>query len=445
MTAFDPVVNFAKSPIVGTLPTGSTTLTLASSWSSLFPTPSISGEYNVVFWNAKDYARAEDDPSKEILRVTAKGGTTLTITRAQEGTSQGDHVLEGNVYKIALTVTAKAISDIHTYKADLASPTFTGTVTTDITKANTIMAVGSGGLLIKANSGTDVALFGAGGGAGVTFYGGINGTTISLSSTVQLTGNASVPTISNDAYIFHTTASGLILAGQGSSNDITLLNSAGNNVCRVATGSTSVRFYGAPEPTSNDCCALGSARRSFSDLYLATGAVVNFNNGNYTLTHDTGRLTASGVLKTLSSVQSIYSLVTTVSSTDPNTYSQGLTTAGNLVSVPYQNMGVTSLLTFSTTDDNSSKPKASIITEMTSSGVGLYFGTSGSYAVGITNYGLALDYNGKVLFRTTTSATAQANFIPSFTPSSPVDGDWWYDGTNLKFRNGATTRTISWV
>lgn len=30
-------------------------------------------------------------------------------------------------------------------------------------------------------------------------------------------------------------------------------------------------------------------------------------------------------------------------------------------------------------------------------------------------------------------------------PSSPVDGDMWYDGTNLKFRHGGTTRTLTWV
>lgn len=30
-------------------------------------------------------------------------------------------------------------------------------------------------------------------------------------------------------------------------------------------------------------------------------------------------------------------------------------------------------------------------------------------------------------------------------PASPVDGDFYYNGTNLIFRNGATSRTITWV
>ncbi len=36
--------------------------------------------------------------------------------------------------------------------------------------------------------------------------------------------------------------------------------------------------------------------------------------------------------------------------------------------------------------------------------------------------------------------------MPSGTaPTSPADGQMWYDGTNLKFRNGGTTRTVTWV
>lgn len=48
---------------------------------------------------------------------------------------------------------------------------------------------------------------------------------------------------------------------------------------------------------------------------------------------------------------------------------------------------------------------------------------------------------------TVASATGSAGFrMPSGTaPTSPTAGDFWYDGTNLKFRDGGTTRTITWV
>lgn len=48
---------------------------------------------------------------------------------------------------------------------------------------------------------------------------------------------------------------------------------------------------------------------------------------------------------------------------------------------------------------------------------------------------------------TLASSSAKCGFrIPSgAAPSSPTTGDLWYDGTNLKFRDGGTTRTITWV
>lgn len=53
-------------------------------------------------------------------------------------------------------------------------------------------------------------------------------------------------------------------------------------------------FSNAITPAANDGAALGSATVSWADLFLATGGVVNFANGNYTLTHSSGVLTASG-------------------------------------------------------------------------------------------------------------------------------------------------------
>ena len=60
--------------------------------------------------------------------------------------------------------------------------TFTGDVIASIVKAS-----GSGGLTIDSNGGTDVALFGAGGGSGTTLYGGLNGTTGNFADTTDAT------------------------------------------------------------------------------------------------------------------------------------------------------------------------------------------------------------------------------------------------------------------
>jgi trimeric autotransporter adhesin len=45
---------------------------------------------------------------------------------------------------------------------------------------------------------------------------------------------------------------------------------------------------------TSDGAALGSSTKMWSDLFLASGAVVNFNNGNMTLTHAAGALTIAG-------------------------------------------------------------------------------------------------------------------------------------------------------
>lgn len=65
----------------------------------------------------------------------------------------------------------------------------------------------------------------------------------------------------------------------------TMLNGSLGNRARL----TNTTF----SPTSNDGIALGTTAQSFSDLFLASGGVINWNNGNATLTHSTGCLTSN--------------------------------------------------------------------------------------------------------------------------------------------------------
>jgi hypothetical protein len=46
-----------------------------------------------------------------------------------------------------------------------------------------------------------------------------------------------------------------------------------------------------------------------------------------------------------------------------------------------------------------------------------------------------------------TTSVAQLNLKTSggTNPSAPADGDLWYDGTNVKFRQGGTTKTFTLV
>jgi len=57
-------------------------------------------------------------------------------------------------------------------------------ITAGIAIVNQVKAVGSGGLSINSNNGTQIAILGGGGGANMTLYGGLSGTSISLSSSL---------------------------------------------------------------------------------------------------------------------------------------------------------------------------------------------------------------------------------------------------------------------
>lgn len=84
-------------------------------------------------------------------------------------------------------------------------------------------------------------------------------------------------------------------------------------------------------------------------------------------------------------VNSIYSIVATTATATLTTITQGITTAGNLVTSAYVANGYTAGLTWSSTDDNASKPKAGIFSRTTGSGTYIILGTSNAYATGIVN------------------------------------------------------------
>ena len=99
--------------------------------------------------------------------------------------------------------------------------TFSGILTTPQVKAAT-----SAGLSINANSGTQVADFGAGGSANITFFGGLSGTSASFSSTATATAfipsGATIPT--NGMYL---SAANTLNFATNTTNRLTI-TSAGN-------------------------------------------------------------------------------------------------------------------------------------------------------------------------------------------------------------------------
>lgn len=109
---------------------------------------------------------------------------------------------------------------------------------------------------------------------------GIYLTQASSTNALTVTGSGAL-TFSTGAYTVTVPATGTMVLAD---NAATLTN----KVLTAATITTSL------VPTSNDGAALGSSANKFSDLFLASGAVINFDSGDVTITHSANQLVIAG-------------------------------------------------------------------------------------------------------------------------------------------------------
>jgi hypothetical protein len=122
--ALDPVVNFFQSEIA-TLPvaSGGVTIVLSSGDGAKLPNPAVDGAFNLTI-----YEDGNPFSAPEIVRVTARTSDTLTVTRAQEGTTATTKTA-GTTWKVVMFPTAKTIQDIDSKKVEKTGDTMTGTLT----------------------------------------------------------------------------------------------------------------------------------------------------------------------------------------------------------------------------------------------------------------------------------------------------------------------------
>lgn len=104
--ALDAAVNFGKVTVSTGYDAAAVTIVLNAGDGAKLPAVS----FNAVWWNALDYADPTDDPNREIVRVTNISTDTLTVTRAQEGTSASTKNTAGKVYKMIAGLTAKVLN-----------------------------------------------------------------------------------------------------------------------------------------------------------------------------------------------------------------------------------------------------------------------------------------------------------------------------------------------
>src|SRR5664279_4001583 len=96
--ALDAAKNFAKAALSTGYTSGATLIVLVSGGGAKMP----SVPFNATWYDSTTYSDPADDPSAEIVRVTVVASVTdtLTVTRAQEGTSAANHNTAGHTYTL---------------------------------------------------------------------------------------------------------------------------------------------------------------------------------------------------------------------------------------------------------------------------------------------------------------------------------------------------------
>jgi hypothetical protein len=177
-------------------------------------------------------------------------------------------------------------------------------------------------------------------------------------------------------------------------------------------------------PDANDGAALGASGTAWSDLFLASGAVINFNAGNFTLTHSAGVLTASGQM--------------TVT---------GLLAGGSDFQVPstgriYLDNGSDTYIHESSANVVRFTVGGSTTLDISSS---LTVPTGNlQLTAGVAGIGIAVD--GGTTLNTAAGTTTRSSLrVPhGSAPTSPVDGDMWTTTAGLFVRiNGSTVGPLS--
>lgn len=235
------------------------------------------------------------------------------------------------------------------------------------------------------------------------------------------------------------------LAYLGTSNRITVTGNvidiaaayAGQNtITTLGTVGTGVWAAGEVRPATNDSAALGSSAVSWSDLYLASGAVINFNNGNVGITHNnagTYILVNPGDLRITSANVGVNAdSVPTLSSTSAliNKTYNGLTltsTTGTLTLAAGKTFTVSNTITLTGTDSTSYNLDNVVVgpTSATDNALVRFDNTTGKL---IQNSNATLADDGQMVF---TCATASVPTLMSMaTGATALSGQFVYNPAN---------------
>lgn len=172
----------------------------------------------------------------------------------------------------------------------LTSPTIATSLLANYATASTVAIFDASKNLISADTATYPSL---------TELSYVKGVTSSIQTQLNAKGvgtvtsvGASVPTGLTIAGS-PVTGSGTLAIGLDTGYVIPLQSTLDGKANTALSNLSSVAINTSLLPGSNDGAALGSGTLSFSDLFLASGGVINWNNGNAIITHSTNSLAVS--------------------------------------------------------------------------------------------------------------------------------------------------------
>ena len=214
--------------------------------------------------------------TNENLTIDAKGSGTITLGATSTGAVQfSRNAVPTSSDGAALGTGTLMWSDLFLASAGVINFN-NGDVT--ITHGENTLAIAGASSGIALNNLTSVTST-----DGSAFTVGANGSTNPV-----LKIDASTASVATGVSVTGAAAAGGVAVAVISSgtNENLLIDAKGSGVIRLgATSTGAVEFSSAAVPTTTDGVALGSTSLMWSDLFLASGAVINFNNGDVTLTH----------------------------------------------------------------------------------------------------------------------------------------------------------------
>lgn len=148
-----------------------------------------------------------------------------------------------------------------------------------------------------------------------------------LDATTEATIEAAIDTLANlssiqgVAFTFGTYAATVL-----NNADEAAFKAAINAEAGVDFQAYSAALAAYPDPTANDADALGTGAASWSDLFLASGGVINWNNGDVTATHSANALAFAGASSGYS-----FDALTTITAANANALTVGANGSTNPV------------------------------------------------------------------------------------------------------------------